>query len=127
VVAVSNQSSGAHLWTIPSTAPVERQVPCVEEIDLADAGVERVDAERRGGRLPILIRHRELQLDAVRVTDESEQLLDLGAEEPGRGVRAGHESGSTIAARRSPNKPAGTSTTRVPAPLPPELGEVTVG
>ena len=56
---------------------IERQFRRVEEEDLAQVGVERVHAEGDDGRAPILIRHSQLQLDAVGALNQPDQLAKL--------------------------------------------------
>ena len=70
---------------------VQRQVGRVDEEHLPDLGVEWVHTECDDRRALILLGHRHLQLDAVGVFDQCDQLLDLlvGEERPFRS-RWGH-------------------------------------
>ena len=61
---------------------VEGEVGGVEEVDLADLGVEGVHPQRGDGRAALGVGHRQLQLDAVGVGGQREQLLKLGVGEP---------------------------------------------
>ena len=70
VVALVLHAAGAH----DDARLVERQVGRVEEEDLPDLGVERIDAEplQRGALL--VLGDRQLELDAVGVLGQREQL-----------------------------------------------------
>ena len=56
---------------------VERELGGVEEEDLADLGLERVERERRDGRALVRLGNRQLQLDAVGPLEGAEQLHEL--------------------------------------------------
>ena len=66
------------------TDPVEGQVGGVEEVHLPDLRVERVDPQGRGRLPPVGVRHRHLELDAVRVPRQRQHLADLGIGESSR-------------------------------------------
>jgi len=55
---------------------VQRQIGCVEEEHLPDLGFERVESERFDRGALRVRRQRQLQFDAVRAADQSEQLRE---------------------------------------------------
>src|SRR5262249_46811189 len=57
------------------------EVRGVEERHEADLGLQRIDPERHERRAVRGVRHRDLELDAVGVLDQAEQLLKLLARE----------------------------------------------
>jgi hypothetical protein len=66
---------------------VEVELRRVEEEDLADLRLERIELERRDGRSLVRLRHRQLQLDAVGSLEQVEQPHDLLVRERGRRSR----------------------------------------
>jgi hypothetical protein len=67
---------------------VEVELGRVEEEDLADLRLERIELERRDSRALVRLRHRQLQLDAVRSLEQLEQPHGLLVREGGRCSRA---------------------------------------
>ena len=61
---------------------VENQVGRVEEEDLADLALQRVEVERRDRRALVALGDRQLELDAVGLADQCEHLRELGFGEP---------------------------------------------
>jgi hypothetical protein len=68
---------------------VECEVGRVEEHDLADLCVQRIDAQAVHDPTPSIGRHGELQLDGVDLLEQREELDELLGVEAGR--RDGHE------------------------------------
>ena len=66
---------------------VEIELGRVEEEDLADLRLERIELERRYGRPLVRLRHRQLQLDAVGSLEQVEQLHEVVVREAGRRSR----------------------------------------
>ena len=69
VVALALDAAGAD----DDAVLVEREVGRVEEEDLADLRLERVEPERDDRRAVVRLGHGQLQLDAVRVLDQLEE------------------------------------------------------
>ncbi len=68
VASLALDSSGAD----DDAVGVEIELGRVEEEDLADLRLERIELERRHGRLLMRLRHRQLQLDAVGALEQVE-------------------------------------------------------
>jgi hypothetical protein len=83
VVLPALDAPGAH----DHPGGVERELRRVEEEDLPEVRVERVDTERACGRTPVLLGDCELQLDAVGATDQLHNARELLIGEPRRGSR----------------------------------------
>ena len=84
---------------------IERQARRVEEVNLADLGLQRVHVERLDGRALIRLGNRQLQLHAVGVVHQAEQLAQLIVRElracllgPGSGCGGRRLAGSLVCA-----------------------------